>query len=306
METAAATDEPFDVAIVGGGPAGLSAALVLGRTCRRVVLVDEGKPRNSVSHAMHGFLSRDGMPPDEFLAVSRQQLAPYDTVRLLEGRIEDARRIERGFELATSRGERLRARKLIVATGLVDQLPDVPGLRALYGERVFSCPFCDGWERRNEPLAVLADAKNGAGLALELLVWSRDLVLCANGQQIASDKREQLERNGIAIRDEPVVRLDTEGDELLQIVFADGPPLARSALFVCANPREASDLPRRLGHEGWSPENCEVGKRGRVDVPGVFVIGDASRDVLQVVIAAAEGCEAAMAVNAELAKEDLL
>ena len=171
-----------DVIIVGAGPAGLSAALMLGR-CRRSVLVfDNGSPRNAASHALHGYLTRDGIPPADFLQLARQEIAPIrhggaprrrGVGRRVPGRAASASR--------SPRANRCRSRKLLLATGVVDNLPEIPGFRELYGRSVFHCPYCDGWELRDQPLAIYGRGARGVGLALELTAWSRDLVLCTDG-----------------------------------------------------------------------------------------------------------------------------
>src|SRR5687768_7612451 len=144
----------YDVLIVGGGPAGLSAALVLGRCRRRVLVCDAGRPRNAASHGLHGFLTRDGIKPSEFLEIARQQLRPYDTVELKQTEVTSARRLANGFELTLANGESVSARKLLLATGVVDELPALDGLPDFYGRSVFHCPYCDGWEVRDQPLAI--------------------------------------------------------------------------------------------------------------------------------------------------------
>jgi thioredoxin reductase len=297
----------LDVVVVGGGPAGLSAALVLARARRSVALIDEGKPRNAPSRAVHNFLSRDGIAPSELLQISRAQLAAYPTVRFLRSRAVDAQRLRHGFEVVTAEGERVLGRKLILATGLTDQLPAVPGMMELYGRGVFSCPYCDGWELRDRPLVVYGrDDERGGQFALELTGWSRDIVLCTDGPSELTDEcRARLERNGIAVRPDRVVRLEPVDARSCRVVFERGEALARHALFVFGNYRQASDLAGRLGSPGFSPTDVKVQRHGRAGVDGLFVIGDASRDVLQVAVAAGEGCEAAITVNCELLREDL-
>lgn len=165
----------WDVIIVGGGPAGLNAALVLGRCRRKVLLVDEGKPRNAKSHTLHGFLSRDGIPPHELLEIARHQLIPYPTVSLLHGRIKSATRTDDGFSIQAENGNRFSTRKLLLAGGVVDTLPAPPGFRELYGIGVFHCPYCDGWEMRDKPIAVYGRGDDkGAALALEMTIWNQE------------------------------------------------------------------------------------------------------------------------------------
>src|SRR5262245_22437363 len=222
----------YDVIIVGAGPAGLSAALMLGRSRRRVLLCDTGRPRNAASLAMHGYLSRDGMPPLEFLAVARGQLRQYDTVECRDAEVVDAVcQPDTRFHVALAGGETFTARKLLIATGVVDNLPAIPGFRELYGRGVFHCPYCDGWEVRDEPLAIYGRGARGRGLSLELTGWSRDLVLCTVGPpEIDAEGVARVRRNGIRVREDRLVRLEGR-DTLERLVFDSGDPLSCRALF---------------------------------------------------------------------------
>lgn len=296
----------YDVIIVGAGPAGLSAALMLGRSRRRVLVCDTGHPRNAASQAMHGYLTRDGMPSREFLAVAREQLRQYDTVELrgIEV-IEAACRPDARFHVALADGSEHTARKLLIATGVVDNLPDIPGFRQLYGRSVFHCPYCDGWEVRDRPLAIYGRGLRGLGLSLELTGWSRDLVLCSDGPaEIDGDGRARLARNGIAMREERVVRLEGS-DALESVVFESGPPLPRHALFFTTGQTQQSQLAVALGCAFNEKGTVRTGKYESTHLPGLYVAGDASRAVQWVVVAAAEGAEAAFAINSDLLQEDL-
>ena len=296
-----------DVVIVGAGPAGLSAALMLGRCRRSVLVVDHGRNRNAASHALHGFLTRDGTPPAEFLGLAREELAQYATVELRAGEVVDAECRSDSFCVTLASGEEVSSRKLLLATGVVDNLPEVPGFRELYGRSVFHCPYCDGWELREQPLAIYGRGDRGVGVALELTAWSRDLVLCTDGPaEIEAASLERLARHGIAVREERMTSLEGDGDGVLQrIVFAQGEPLARRALFFSTGQYQRSDLLIRLGCEFNDKGTVRTGKYETTHLPGLFVAGDASRAVQWVVVAAAEGAEAAFAINTDLLKEDL-
>ena len=188
----------YDVVIVGAGPAGLSAALMLGRCRRRVLVCDTGRPRNYASRAMHGFLSRDGIPPREFIAIAREQLRQYDTIELRDVEVAEAHCHESRFHVTLKSGEQFHCRKLLIATGVVDNLPGIPGFAELFGISVFHCPYCDGWEVRDRPLAIYSRGARGLGLSLELTGWSRDLVLCTDGpSELPVEDLARLERHEI-------------------------------------------------------------------------------------------------------------
>lgn len=296
----------FDVIIVGAGPAGLSAALVLGRCRRRVLICDSGHPRNAATRNLHGFLTRDGINPTEFLRLGREQLGPYESVELRETEVRDARRLAKGFELTLNTGERVSSRKLLLATGVVDELPQIEGLSEFYGRSVFHCPYCDGWEMRDQPLAVYGHGEGGMGLALELLLWSRDLVLCSDGpSQLSEDELQRLARHDIPVREDRIIRLLGADGVLESIVFENGELLARRGMFFSTGQRQSSELPKQLGCE-FTEQGCvDTGEHETTNVQGLYVAGDASRLVQFVIIAASEGAQAAVAINKELMKEDL-
>jgi thioredoxin reductase len=295
--------DTYDVVIVGGGPAGLSAALILGRCRRRVLLCDGGSPRNARATALHSYLTRDGIEPAELLHIGRQQLEKYPNVELRSIEVVDAVRSNNGFVLSLKNDSSVFCSKLLLATGVVDDLPDIEGLHELYGRSVFHCPYCDGWEVQNQAIAVCGNTEGAVGLALKLTLWSGDILLCATG--VSDNDRQLLRRNRIKLREDKIVRLKGEDGRLTQIDFEDGQSVARECLFFSTKNHQHSDLAERLGCE-FSEEGCvRTGTYETTSVKGVYVAGDASRLVQLAIVAASEGAQAAFAINEELLKEDL-
>lgn len=296
----------YDVVIVGAGPAGLSAALVLGRCSRSVLVCDNGHPRNEASHAMHGFLTRDGMPPSEFLRLAREELKPYTTVTMRHVTVTDARCEDSSFVTTLETGETVQSRKLLIATGVRDKVPRIDGIDELYGRSVFHCPYCDGWEVRDQALAVYGKGEKGYGLALELTAWSSDILLCTDGPSELGERQiARLSRNGIAVVEEPVVRLEGSDGVLHRIHFDGREPDARRALFFTTGQHQQSALATALGCELNDKGTVLTGKYETTHLKGLFVAGDASHAVQWVVVAAAEGAEAAFAINTDLIKENI-
>jgi thioredoxin reductase len=293
----------YDVIIVGGGPAGLSAALVLGRCLRKVLVCDSGRPRNAASDAIHGYLTRDCTPPQELLSIARQELLPYG-VEWQDTEITTAIHYGNHFELATTDNQLLQCRKLLLSTGLKDYLPEVEGIQELYGKSVHHCPYCYGWECRNQPLAVYGLGRVGIGLSLSLKTWSADVTLCTDGtKRLNREDLDLLARNEIKLETGKIKRLAGQNGQLESVVFTDGRLIPFSALFFAMGTVQHSNLAKQL--------NCEFTRRGvvkndklqKTNIPGLFVAGDAARDMQQVIIAAAEGTKAAIAINMEFQEE---
>lgn len=294
----------YDVIIVGGGPAGLSAALVLGRCRHRVLLCDSGEYRNQVSHAMHGFLSRDGLPPAELLRIGREQLEPYG-ITMMQTQITDAVMRETHFELTASQGEVLYARKLLLATGIRDNLPLVDGFDALYGVSAFHCPYCDGWEQRDKRIVAYARGPEMVEFAFTLRPYTPDLILCTDGPaELSEDERARLTGHDIPLIEKTVARLAGQGGQLTHIVFSDGEAIERDALFFHLGQKQRSQLAAGLGCQVSNEEGAQADESCATNIPGLFIAGDATRDVQQVIVAAAEGAKAAFEINTQLRDEN--
>lgn len=299
----------YDVVIAGGGPSGLSAALVLGRACRRVLVCDEGEPRNAGAPAVHGFFTRDGTPPKELLSIGRNELSPY-SVEFRSTAVTDAAPRDRGYVVSLADGGTVTTRKLVLATGMLDQLPAVPGLVERWGDGVVHCPFCHGWEKRGVPWAYIDNGHQAAEWAATLLGWTNNLTLCTNGPaEISPSDREWLMQRRVAIREETIINLEGEGHSLSGIVFDSGPPLLVDVLFVRTAPIQRSPLPRKLGctlvtEAGPQFDTVDADPSGATGVPGLFVVGDASRGAPQLATAVSDGILVGIAANTEILKED--
>jgi thioredoxin reductase len=298
--------EKWDVVIVGAGPAGLNAALILGRATRSVLLCDRGTPRSWASSAMYGFLTRDGTSPEAFRRLARAELRRYPNVSLCDAEVSHAAPDgSDGFHVTVSAKRRVKCRKLLIATGVLDVLPEIPGIEQYFGTSVFQCPYCDGWEFRGRPLAVYGKASRGFEIARALTGWSEDVVLCTGGPaRLSTQQRAELQRNRIGIFDKRIVRMiGTEG-RLRELEFEDGTSLSREAMFFDMPTRSQSRLTESLGCQHARHGGIRCGKYEATSVPGVFVAGNIIRDVQLAVVAAAEGARAAFGINRALTRED--
>lgn len=305
----------YDVVVVGGGLAGLSAALVLGRSLRRTLVLDAGEPRNAPSSGVHGFISRDGILPEELLRIAGEELEQYPTVEIRQVLAVEAKGKDGCFVVALADGSAVATRKLLLATGVRDQLPDKPGFQELWGRGVYHCPYCHGWEVRGTPLAIM-NATEDAGEQVEFMRnWSRDLVLLTDGPSGLDDEGQQrLRALGVPIVEKPIARLegDPNGEKLWRVVFEDGSLLERQGIF-CAPPQcQRSELAESLGCEidtsGSQGAVIEIDHTtGQTTVPGVYAAGDASASLSEsqsAIMAAASGASAASLMNHELVTED--
>ncbi|MFK4105652.1 NAD(P)/FAD-dependent oxidoreductase [Streptomyces sp. NPDC019531] len=300
----------YDVLVVGGGPAGLNAALVAGRQRRSVLLLDSGVPRNAPATEMHMLLSRDGFPPAELRRIGREQLAVYPGVEIREALVTTAETDGSGFVLTLGDGARVSGRKVIIATGQVDVLDQVEGLSELFGRGVYHCPFCHGWETRGRKLAVLGHEFPQVMQALYVADrFSHDVIVCTDGHPVPEQAAGKLAEAGIAVDETPVSRIEGKESEI-RIVLADGRVLDRQAVYHRAPTRQHSPLAEQLGCR-ILPDGCvRVDEFQRTSVPGVYAAGDAARlealpDALTfVVTGAADGARAAIWLEQELFRQD--
>ncbi|MDX3130325.1 NAD(P)/FAD-dependent oxidoreductase [Streptomyces europaeiscabiei] len=304
--------EQYEVIVIGGGTAGLSAALVLGRARRRTLVVDAGEPRNAPAAHMQGFLSRDGMPPADFLAVGREEIARYG-VDLVRGRAVDVTPGDdgRSFTVTLADGRSPRARRLVVATGLKDELPTVPGVAERFGRDVLHCPYCHGWEVRDQPFGVLATTATSVHQALMVSQWSKDVILFLNEvpeTDLSDDDLRRLAAAGVSVVPGEVESLVVTEDRLTGVRLTDGTVRDRSVLFTAPRPIPRTSLLEKLGADlNETPFGAypTVDPTGLTTVPGVWAVGNAMGFSEQVVNAASSGYRAGATINGELLMTDL-
>lgn len=293
-----------DVLIVGGGPAGLAAALILGRCLRRVLVCDTNTQRNRASHAIHGLLGQEGKPPARLLTEAREELTRYSSVTYRHTRISKLRSAGNSFIFRDDNGLEGQCRFIVIATGMRDILPDIPEIARYYGRSVHHCVYCDGFEYGGLPLIAYGEGDKGAALALMLRHWSDRITACTAGAKVSENLMQQLNTHRVHVVDAAVTRLIGQKDQLEAVSFADGQSIACNALFFATGCEEGADLSDQLGcarndkgHIEVEPKTCET------TVSGVYVVGDASRDVLLVAVAIAEGTMAGVAVNRAMLKQ---
>jgi len=296
----------YDCAIIGGGPAGLNAALVLGRARRKVIILDNNQPRNAVTHASHGFLTRDGVTPGEFRRIAIEEVLRYPSVKLLPLEAVDIQAVSEGYRITTSMEQRVEARKLLITTGLREVFPAIAGLHECYGTSLFNCPYCDGWELRDQPLIVVSGKPAVFHMAKLLYTWSRNLVICTNGLAVLDDTQKQLlESRGIKVVEQAAAAFIHDQGRLRQVEFADGSRIERRGGFITPEWQPKASWREGLGYEVNELGGVVTDEWGRSTVPGVYAAGDAAYIApSQLIYAAAAGSRAATGINLELTEED--
>ncbi len=290
----------FDVVIVGGGVAGLSAALVLGRARRKVAVIDGGTPRNAPAAHAQGFLTRDGIPPKELLQIGREEVRGYG-VEIIDDVVFRLRQ-DKAVELAG--GRVVTGRRILVTTGLADELPDVPGVRERFGTDVLHCPYCHGWEVRDQRLAVLGTSEKSVHQALIVWQWSKDLVFFPHTQDVSAEDREKLVALGIRIVDGKVSELVAENDRLIGVRMVNGEFVERDAVFVGPRFVPHDKLLDQIGCEHTEEGFVAVDAQGRTSVDGVWAAGNVVDPMAQLIVAAGDAYRLAAALNFDLITED--
>jgi len=294
----------LDVVIIGGGPAGLNAALVLGRARKNVAVIDEGRPRNAVTRNTHGFLTRDGVSPSEFRRIAQEEISAYPSVSFVADTAVSITGTDGQFLITTAQGKTFASKKLLFTVGMKDQPLDVPGLAEVYGKSAFVCPYCDGWELRDKPLVVISKGAGVMHFAPLLSGWTNRFTICTNGpDELTEEQREELRQHRVPVFDTPIRSIDSIDGIVQQVVLADGTTIPCEGIFFSPELVIGSDLPQSIGCHITETGTVVVDDFGKTNVPGVYSAGDAASRMHQAIAAAAKGAFAAAAINNELNME---
>ena len=294
----------FDVIIIGGSFAGLSAGMSLGRSMRSVLIIDSGKPCNAQTPHSHNFITQDGETPADIAAKAKAQVSQYKTVQFFKGKAESAAKKDNLFEVVAETGERFDAKKLILASGVRDLMLPIPGFAECWGISILHCPYCHGYEVRNEALGVLANGPMAFEFAKFIYNWSKNLVLFTNGPDtIPPELRQKLLDKGISIHEKEIERFDHERGHLKNIVFKDGTQHSLTALFARVPFEQNTKIPEMLGCTMTDMGLIQVDDFQKTTVPGVYAAGDCTTMFRAVSVAAASGTKAGALSNKELGDE---
>lgn len=294
----------IDVGIIGGGPAGMSAALALGRARKSVVVIDEGRPRNRVTRESHGFLTRDGITPGEFRHIAREQISAYPSVHFVEDTAVTITGHDGNFLITTAQGTTYQSKKLLFAVGMKDLPLPVNGLEEVYGKSAFVCPYCDGWELRDQPLVLIANGEKALHLAKMLSGWTNQYTICTNGpDEFTEEQRLELLQHRVPVFDSPIERIVSADGMVQHVELTDGNSISCKGIFFAPKLVAGSDLPQALGCQVTEAGTVIVDSFGKTSVSGVYSAGDAASTHYQVITAAALGSAAGMSINNELLVE---
>ena len=293
-----------DCVIIGGGPAGLNAALMLGRARKKVVVIDEGRPRNRVTRETHGFLTRDQISPSEFRRIAKEQIRSYPSVTFVEDAVISITGTDGHFQITTVQGHRYRCKKLLFTVGMKDLPLDINGLADVYGKSAFICPYCDGWELRDQPLVLIVKGAAALHMAKIISGWTNHFTICTDGPDDLTDaQREELNQHNVPVFDSPIQSVESNNGMVRQVVLEDGTRITCTGIFFKPNLITGSDLPQAIGCETTEAGTVIVDNVGKTNVPGVFSAGDAASQLHQAITAASLGALAAVVINNELNDE---
>ncbi|WP_239616539.1 NAD(P)/FAD-dependent oxidoreductase [Cohnella mopanensis] len=297
-------DKIMDVGIIGGGPAGMNAALVLGRARKSVIVIDEGRPRNRVTKETHGFLTRDGVSPGEFRRVAREQIDAYPSVRFEEDTAVSVSGTDGDFLIATAQGTTYRCRKLLFAVGKRDLPLDIHGLDDVYGKSAFVCPYCDGWELRDQMLVLIAKGARAVHMAMMLSGWTDKYIICTDGpDDMTDEQREELKQHHIPLYDTRIQTIESSDGMVKRVLLEDGTQLSCAGIFFAPKLVAGSELPEAIGCKVTEAGSVVVDLFGKTNVPGIYSAGDAATEFNQAITAASMGSLAAVGINTELLTE---
>jgi thioredoxin reductase len=294
----------IDVGIIGGGPAGLNAALVLGRARKNVVVIDEGRPRNRVTHESHGFLTRDGIKPSEFRRIAKEQINAYPSVHFVEDAAVTITGVDGDFHITTAQGMTYRSKKLLFAVGMKDLPINIKGLIDVYGKSAFVCPYCDGWELRDQPLVLIVKGAKALHLAKTISGWTNQFTICTNGpDEWTDEQRAELVRHKVPVFDSPIQRIVSSDGLVQRVNLEDGTEIPCTGIFFEPKLAAGSDLPKAIGCRVNDAGTVIVDPFGKTNVPGIYSAGDVATDMYQLIKAASMGALAGVGINSELLAE---
>ncbi|WP_216903308.1 NAD(P)/FAD-dependent oxidoreductase [Nocardia alni] len=301
--------QKYDVIVVGGGAAGLNGALMLGRSRRSVAVIDAGAPRNAPAEGVHGLLGREGMPPAELLELGRAEVRRYGGA-IFDGEVVAASRDDTGFVVTLADGGTMHARRLLITTGVVDRLPDVPGLREQWGRGVVHCPYCHGWEIRDQAIGILATGPMSAHSAQLFRQLSDDIVYFTHTTDLPADQAAELAARGIRVVEGTVTAIETADDHITGVRLSDGTLVPRASLavgpYAVARGEFLTDLGLPLAqHFSGAGEHIPADPFGRSEVPGIWLAGNVTEPFAQVGASAAAGAMAGAQINADLVAEEV-
>ncbi|MFC4968716.1 NAD(P)/FAD-dependent oxidoreductase [Paenibacillus sp. GCM10023248] len=291
----------MDVGIIGGGPAGLNAALVLGRARKSVIVIDEGVPRNRVTRETHGFLTRDGIAPAEFRRIAREQIQAYPSVQFAEEKAVAVAGEDGHFQITTSAGSVFHCKKLLFAVGMKDLPLEINGLQEVYGRSAFVCPYCDGWELRDQPLVLIAKGPRVLHAAKMLAGWTSEYVICTDGPaELTDEQREELRAHHVSVFESPIRKIASREGMVDHILLEDGMSLPCTGIFFAPKLVPGSDLPKSMGCQVTETGMVVADAFGKTSVPGIFSAGDIATEMYQAIAAASMGALAGVGINNEL------